>query len=185
MSKIITKYFNLSESHFWLYSLLLFVYCLVVVACNDSHPEVKQQTEQIVLLQEQVDSLKKVTAPRLGNLMLNIQAHHTKLHYASENGNWLLASFLLHELKENFEQVEKHHPSHDGIDLRTLLFTTVMPRIRELDSLLPQQDEEAFKKGYTTLTNACNSCHIATKHSFIVIQTPESGDFRNQNFTEQ
>jgi hypothetical protein len=33
------------------------------------------------------------------------------------------------------------------------------------------------------MTAACNECHVAMEHSFIVVKTPEAPSFPDQDFT--
>ena len=51
-----------------------------------------------------------------------------------------------------------------------------------MDKAISEQNNEAFKKGYLTLTNACNTCHQATKHEFITIKIPTTPSHTNQDF---
>ena len=53
-------------------------------------------------------------APGLGEIMTLTQMRHAKLWFAGEAGNWPLASYELHELKEGFADAVKHHPTHKG-----------------------------------------------------------------------
>jgi hypothetical protein len=36
---------------------------------------------------------------------------------------------------------------------------------------------------FKNMTTACNECHVAMEHLFIVIKTPEMAAFPNQDFT--
>jgi len=136
-------------------------------------------------LQKRIEFLEETQdyRPGLGSMMLSIQAHHTKLYYASQNSNWKLSSFLIHELEESFEDIQEFHPQHDGIDLKELIEEMPLPILKDLDSAVKNQNGQKFKANFNNLTNLCNSCHAATNHSFIKIQIPEKGSFPNQNFT--
>lgn len=163
---------------------LLLAMIALLAGCNAPDTQNSSDLEKrINLLESRITVLEKTCyAPELGNLMLSIQARHIKLYYAGESQNWELATFLLHEMEEDFEKVEKYYPTHDEVDIKHLLLNTAMPNIAETKKTVKQQDVDAFNTNYLSLTNSCKSYHAAANHPFIVIQVPEHNNFSNQQF---
>jgi hypothetical protein len=53
----------------------------------------------------------------------------------------------------------------------------------DLKRTIDARDGTKFAAAFDKLTAACNACHQATKHEFIVIQRPTSSPYSNQSFT--
>ena len=168
------------KNKFYNVIILLIVF---ITSCNSSNSN--EYTGKINLLEEKVKVLQELKEPKLGldGIMLSIQTHHEKLYYACKEENWDLSSFLIHELEEGFEDVQKYHPIHDEIDLNNLVLNLALPAIKKLEVSIKDESKENFDSNFMKLTNACNSCHIATNHQFIKIQLPTTRRFTNQNFS--
>ena|SRR5690554_3246782 len=133
-------------------------------------------------LQNQIDSLKaeldNAYKPGFGDFMGSIQTRHSKLWFAGANENWELAEFEMHEMEEIIEDIRAVYPDRE----ETQSLPIIEPSLETVNNAIKQRDAEAFKKGYLTLTNACNTCHQATKVEFIKIKIPTIPSYSNQDF---
>ena len=137
---------------------------VLLSSCNTSNSN--EYLGKIILLEEKVKVLQELKEPKLGldGIMLSIQTHHEKLYYAGKEENWDLSSFLIHELEEGFEDVQRYHPIHDEIDVNNLVLNLALPAIKGLEVSIKDVNKENFDSNFMKLTNACNSCHVATNH---------------------
>src|SRR5258706_1122558 len=96
--------------------LCQFVCMFFLFACN-------QNEDQIAMLEKQVDSLNKRIdssySPGLGEFMVSIQLHHSKLWFAGKNGNWDLAKFELGEIQEALDDI--NHYNKDRPEIKNLI----------------------------------------------------------------
>lgn len=142
----------------------------------------KQPKSREYTLQNQIDSLQtkldNAYKPGFGDFMGNIQNHHNKLWFAGLNENWELAAFEMHEIEEVFEDIKMTHPNRAETELLPMVDSGFV----EINKAINQENKEVFKKGYLTLTNACNTCHQATEHEFIAITIPTIPSYSNQDF---
>jgi len=120
--------------------------------------------------------------PGLGELMTLQQMRHAKLWLAGSQKNWPLADYELDELREGFDDVQKLHATHDGIPVGAMAKSLTTPPVEALAKAIDAKDAAAFTKSFDQLTEACNSCHRAAKHGFIVITRPATSPFPNQKF---
>lgn len=141
-----------------------------------------QQTNQTQSLQKQIDSLEKklenTYKPGFGDFMGSIQAHHSKLWFAGLYENWDLADFEVHELMEAIEDIEKFHEGRE----ETLLIGMIMPPLDSISKAIEQKNTALFNSSYTSLTNTCNQCHKAVDMEYIIVKTPDTPPFSNQDF---
>jgi hypothetical protein len=121
-------------------------------------------------------------APGLGEIMSLTQMRHLKLWFAGEAKNWDLADYELDELKEGFDDAIKYFPTHDDIPIADLVGSTVVPALPNLKRAIDAHDGAKFAAAFDKLTAACNACHQAAKHAFIVIQRPATSPYANQSF---
>jgi hypothetical protein len=121
-------------------------------------------------------------SPRLGDLMILQQVRHAKLWFAAAANNWQLAEHEIAVLKEGFADVAKLFPALDEVEVVPMIDALSASELAELDKAIAAQDRVQFVIAYDRLTAACNACHQATKHGFIVIQQPLSPPFNNQSF---
>lgn len=158
-------------------AVLLFIMAaiLVLASCNQSNQKEQDLQNEIDNLKEIINTMHK---PGFGDFMGSIQNHHDKLWFAGINENWELASFEIHELEELFEDIKTVHPNRE----ETQSLPMIDPGLKAVEKAVKEQNKEEFKKGYTLMTNACNTCHQATKHEFIRIKTPVMPSYSNQNF---
>jgi hypothetical protein len=126
---------------------------------------------------------KERFTPGLGEIMTLQQMRHLKLWYAGQAGNWPLAEYELDELKEGFEDIVKYHPTHDDVPTGTMATAVVDGEVAALNKAIGgAKDRKQFTAGFDKLTAACNACHQAAKHAFIVVQRPTGNPYTNQAF---
>ena len=126
---------------------------------------------------------KETYASGLGEIMSLQQMRHLKLWFAGQAKNWPLADYELDELKEGFDDVIKFFPVKDDMKIGDMAGSTAMPVLPDVKSAIDAKDGAKFAAAFDKLTAACNACHQATKHEFIVIQRPTSSPYSNQSFT--
>ena len=151
---------------------------ILLSACNQTHTDMQQLQVKADSLQQQ---LNKTYKPGLGEFMLGIQMHHSKLWFAGINSNWKLAQFELEEIKETLEDIKVYNtdrPEIKSIDI-------INPPLENIGKAIQQKDMVEFKSGFTLLTNTCNTCHKDNNHEFNVITIPSSPPVSNQNFEVQ
>lgn len=156
--------------------ILPFLALFLLTACTQENSSEKALQSQIDSLQIQLDNAYK---PGFGDFMGSIQNHHNKLWFAGFNENWELAAFEIHELEELFDDIKTIYP--DRVETQSI--SVIGPGLIAVNNAIKQQNKEEFKQGYTTLTNACNTCHQATEHDFIKITEPTSPSYSNQDYT--
>jgi hypothetical protein len=146
-----------------------------IVACT-------QQTQNSSKLQQQVDSLKNQLAasykPGFGEFMGSIQTHHSKLWFSGIHENWKLADFEIHEMKEAIENIKKYQQKRK----ESALIDMMAPSLNSVMAAVKHKDLIQFKSSYTSLTNACNTCHRDTQFEFNIVKIPDSQPFSNQEF---
>jgi hypothetical protein len=120
--------------------------------------------------------------PGLGEIMSLQQMRHAKLWLAGSQKNWPLADYELDELREGFEDVQKHHQVHEGVPVGAMIKSLTPPPLEALDKAISAKDPAAFAKSFDQLTEACNTCHRGAKRGFIVITRPTQSLFPNQRF---
>lgn len=121
---------------------------------------------------------------RLGNIMGMVQLRHGKLWFAGEQSNWPLAAYELHEIEEDFEDVEKFHPTHGAarLPLGPLVAQFVKPAAATVKQAIDAGDHLKFTAGFDALSASCNACHAAVGVPFNVIQRPGLSLLSNQDF---
>jgi len=150
--------------------------CIVfLVACN-------QKEDPVARMEKQIDSLSKHIesnySPGLGEFMVSIQLHHSKLWFAGKNGNWELANFELGEIQESLDDINRYNKDRPEIKELPMIDSP----LDSLKSAVIKKDLEAFKRSYILLTNTCNNCHQVTKHGFNKIKIPDSPPVTDQVF---
>ena len=140
------------------------------------------QDKKIENLQIRVDSLESKLAATynqgLGDFMISIQAHHIKLWFAGKNKNWKLADYLLDKIIATVEDIRVYAVEQK----ESRMIGTITPALESLSAAIKQEDSDLFRKGFTTLTTACNQCHRAANKEFNVIKIPDENIFHNQEF---
>lgn len=151
---------------------------LIFTGCTQSENNLQLQSK-IKSLEKDIEDLK----PGLGDIMSSIQTHHAKLYFAGKNENWDLAKFEYHEIEEGFEGAVKWHETIEDVPEPTSQLIKITDAgMHELESAIEKKSKDQFLLAHRSLTNACNACHSAAAHAFIVIQEPKSLTFTNQKF---
>jgi hypothetical protein len=120
--------------------------------------------------------------PGLGEIMSLQLMRHAKLWLAGSQKNWALADYELDELREGFEDVQKYHQTHEGAPVGAMVQSLTPAPLEALGKAIEAKDAASFAKSFDQLTGACNTCHRAAKHGFIVITRPAASPFPNQKF---
>lgn len=110
---------------------------------------------------------------------LQVMSH--KAHLSVEARNAELAEFYLHELDETMEGIEQEVATYDGFPVGAMTTQLLSPRIEALDEAVEANDWEAAGAASRELFEACNSCHRATEHGYIVVE-PSSVNPYAQSF---
>jgi hypothetical protein len=129
------------------------------------------------------EGAKETYASGLGEIMSLQQMRHLKLWFAGQAKNWPLADYELDELKEGFDDVIKFFPVKDDMKIGEMAGSTVIPVLPAVKSAIEAKDGAKFAAAFDKLTAACNACHQAANHAFIVIQRPTTSPYTNQSFT--
>ena len=141
-----------------------------------------QQNTKTTALQTRIDSLETKLAetykPGFGDFMGILQTHHSKLWFAGQHENWKLADFEVHELMETIEDIQKFQRDRT----ETALLSMIIPPLDSINAAIQQKNAALFKTSYTSLTQACNTCHQAVEMEFNVVTIPETSPFTNQDF---
>lgn len=120
--------------------------------------------------------------PKLADIMLMLQIRHAKLSLSGEQENWPLAEFQLEELKEAFEDAEKHHPTFKDVPVKDMIESVAKPAVAEVEKAVAAKNRAEFVRAFQELTAACNNCHLGANRGHFVIQRPTVSPYPNQLF---
>lgn len=148
---------------------------LFIASCNNQSTTDKTNANLAV----QIQDLKDKYRPGLGEYMIGIQLHHSKLWYAGINHNWKLADYEMGEIKESFDDIKAVET--DRPEVKTI--GIIDPALTKLTAAIAAKDEKDFKESYNLLTASCNNCHTTNHFEFNVIITPTAPPVNNQDFT--
>jgi hypothetical protein len=106
-------------------------------------------------------------------LMGALQKYTHKLQLSLDHGNRELAGFYIHEIEETLEEIGEID-EYDGHPVGRLSSSMMIPRIEAIDAALENAADtgvlSAAGREFDRLVDACNACHTATGHGFIVIR---------------
>ncbi len=105
---------------------------------------------------------------------LQYLTHKTAL--AVDKQNRPLADFYAHELAEAIEDVIKVK-SYDGHPVGKLVKTMLVPSFEQLEAEIKGGQWNKASIKIDGMINACNACHTATKHGYIVIERNRDNPF--------
>jgi hypothetical protein len=111
-----------------------------------------------------------------------VQPRHTKLGLAAHEGNWPYADYELHELKEAFDRAAKAWPKWRMFSISEMMASVTREPMAALDQAIKAGDSSRVTTAYQQLTAACNTCHRSADRGVIVIQSPNSSSFPDQDF---
>jgi hypothetical protein len=122
----------------------------------------------------------------MGDLMNTlIQPRHTKLGLAGRAENWALANYAASELRQVFERIGKAVPKFRGMPVPDLIDAALTAPLGAVETAIREKDPKKFAAAYDQVTQGCNACHIELDHPFVVIKTPDTSVFPNQEFGPQ
>ena len=150
-------------------AVLVLVLVLPARAAEEGHPQHEP-------------AAKETYASGLGEIMSLQQMRHLKLWFAGVAKNWPLADYELDELKEGFDDVIKFFPVKDDMPIGDMAQSTAIPALPAVKRAIDARDGAKFAAAFDKLTVACNACHAASNHGFIVIQRPTTSPYTNQSF---
>lgn len=114
-----------------------------------------------------------------------IQPRHTKLWLAGNAGNWDYADYEARNLAGAFGRVARALPTYQEVPTAELVSAFAKPQLEAVTAAVKAKDKRAFASAFEGLTLGCNQCHQATNHALVVIQTPGSNPFADQEFKPQ
>ena len=115
--------------------------------------------------------------PRLGDIMVAAQWRHIKLWFAGKAENWELANHEIDRIRESLATAALLYTGIPAEDVNN----TADP-IDAIRAAIAAKDSTRFVQGFNQFTAACNACHQRIGRGFIVIQTPTSSPFSDQDF---
>ena len=122
----------------------------------------------------------------MGDLMNTlIQPRHAKLGFAGRAENWAVANYALSELRQVFERIGKAVPKFRGMPVPDLIDAALTAPLGAVEAAIREKDPKKFAAAYDRVTQGCNACHIELDHPFVVIKTPDTSMFPNQEFGPQ
>lgn len=105
----------------------------------------------------------------LVDLMRSLQYFTHKLSLSVDAKNPKLAGFYAHEIEEVIEQLEKVK-SYDGFAIGKLVGFHLEPPFEALEKSIKGGKPGDMKVKLDEMIVACNKCHKATDHGYIVIE---------------
>ena len=124
--------------------------------------------------------------PSFGDLMtMAVQPRHTKLGLSGQARNWTYAAYEASELRNAFIRIGRTIPDYRTVNLTTMFAGSVTGPLDQVDAAIKAGDGKAFDAAYATLTTACNACHVALDHAYVVVKAPAATDFPDQVFASQ
>lgn len=155
--------------------ILILLLAIGFFSCNQKDSNLKDLQNQINNLESKLDDSYK---PGFGELMSNVQSHHSKLWFAGQSENWKLAEFEVKELNEIIADILKYQSERK----ESKMIEMINPSLDSVNIAIQQKNATLFNNSYISLTNSCNSCHLLTEFEFNVVKIPEYQPFSNQEF---
>lgn len=101
--------------------------------------------------------------------MSALQMYTHKIHLSLEADNDRLAGFYTHEMEEVVESLEEID-EYDNHPVGKLVQDRLVPAFGAFKDSLRGKSESTPARALDTLLQACNGCHEATAHEFIVVE---------------
>jgi hypothetical protein len=108
--------------------------------------------------------------------MTNMQYFTHKLGLAVAAGNQRLQGYYVHEVEEIVEAVAKVE-EYKGVKVGHLVGTVLEPAFETLEDAVEAGDPARVDAAYDGLIDACNRCHTASNHGFLVIERRRDNPF--------
>lgn len=108
---------------------------------------------------------------RFGELMSEVGRRFERAGRAGRAESWELADYDLHELEEAFEDdvPTARVPSDVPFDVLPIAAAFADGPLVELRRAARAHDASAFSSAFAAAASACNACHQAAAHGFIVV----------------
>jgi len=122
--------------------------------------------------------------PSFGDLMtFAVQPRHIKLGVAGHARNWTYAAYEASELRNAFARIGRTIPSYRKQVLADMFASAIAPQLDELDAAIKANSGPRFDAAYSKVTAACNTCHAALEHPYVVIREPQASPYADQDLT--
>lgn len=121
-----------------------------VAGCNN-HSEADQSLH--LQIESLLTQLKNSYKPGTGELISNIQLHHSKLWFAGENNNWLLAEYNESLIQSAFRKIQLYH----GNTQEAKAAFMIDPAMDSVRNAIVQKDHFAFESAFRFLTLRCHN----------------------------
>jgi hypothetical protein len=115
----------------------------------------------------------------LGDIMLLTQVRHTKLWYAGGSKDWEMANYELDRITEGLSGAALLYVNIPVDSIRA-----IGDPIADLRDAVATKNAQKFARGYSALTTACNSCHMAGNVGFIQLQIPTSPFLTDEKYAK-
>ncbi|MBI4199701.1 MAG: hypothetical protein HY535_04430 [Chloroflexi bacterium] len=132
---------------------------------EETAPEVTGRSERRPLT---LDQIARLALPGLGVIMPRISWRYWTLYYAAKQGNWALARFEAHEIRELMGLGTLTRPKYQAH-----LEEFVRERLAPIEKAIERRDWKAFEAAYQEGTQAANGYHEANDKPFIVWKLPD------------
>lgn len=105
--------------------------------------------------------------PGLGTVMTEYGHRFSNAYYAAKGGNFDLAVYMIDEMKEIQEVGETTRPKR-----APLLKTFEESYLNKLEAAAKAKSWAQYQTLTPQVVAACNACHVATEHGYVVYQLP-------------
>jgi len=105
--------------------------------------------------------------PGLGTVMMEYGYRFALARLAVDVNNWGMAEYQIKEATEIQEVGEFTRPNN-----APLLMSFEQGSLEPLNAAIAAQDQAQFNTAFESAVNACNACHQATGHPYVVVQDP-------------
>lgn len=156
-------------------SLVAIILSIYTISSLKNPTESAQKKSHFGDKEEKTDEVKEI---EIADLMEYIQTFHLKIYLSAKAGNDTLCNFYLHELGEKMNEISKASIWSHGVNISENIR---IYGLKAVDALIDKDANFVFQN-FENLTTACNSCHVASKHTEIVIKTPVNAEIPNQDF---
>lgn len=108
---------------------------------------------------------------RFGELMDEVGRRFERAGRAARARSWELAAYDLHEIEEVFEDdlPTARVPHEITADVRSIGAAFAAGPLEELRDAARAEDEARFAAAFAAAADACNVCHEAAEHAFILV----------------
>lgn len=155
------------------YFILAITVCsfIVFTSCSGNHAGQHQPSAP-----QTNESSQNAYVPGISVFMNTIQLHHSKLWFEGCNQNWQLANYETEAMQKTFADLQKYVTQDSAVKNVPM----INPALDSMEIAISSKNLSRFKSAFILMTNACNNCHYATNHAYIVITTPTKPPVSNQ-----